>query len=245
MNEQFVETLSSITHLHELFAKNWSVLEEKIDGKTHYLEIPLIFRGMKDVSWELKPSVGRLDIYYPKLEKQMFDLFKQKAKPHLTYEPKSDWDWIALAQHHGLPTRLLDWTNNPLVATYFAVEEDSESDSVVYAMPALEVINLQKFISSSPLDYETDVFVFSPDDITTRIVAQQGLFTIHKKPTELFDKWKLKIIIPSKLRQEIRHVLSKYGIDRASLFPDLDGVASSIKWLKTENRLDMFGIVSE
>jgi type I restriction enzyme M protein len=50
----------------------------------------------------------------------MLEKFKREAIPYLTIKPNDDWDWLALAQHHGLPTRLLDWTQNPLVAVGIA-----------------------------------------------------------------------------------------------------------------------------
>jgi type I restriction enzyme M protein len=234
-------TIESTKQLHEVFEKSLYRTED-IDGKTHYWEVPLIYRGMTDVSWELRPSVGRLYNYIPSLEKQMLDSFKVGARPHLNFEPKNDWEWISLAQHHGLPTRLLDWTKNPLVATYFAVEENVDLDSVVYALPAPNIINTQKF---NPLEYEGVEIVFLPEHVTRRIIAQQGHFTIHKNPDVSFNGWFRKIIIPSIIRQQIRHILSNYGITRESLFPDLDGLARHIKWTKTENRLDLLGTFSE
>jgi len=77
------------------------------------------FRGLERSDYELIPKIGREthvnpDGYYN--EKRIFDRFINQARPYLSSEPKNLWEWLVFAQHHGLPTRLLDWTSNPLVA---------------------------------------------------------------------------------------------------------------------------------
>jgi hypothetical protein len=82
-----------------------------------------LFRGQEQ-DWELIPKIGRVgfrNIGDENAEQKMLDDFKRLSMPHLLRVPKNDWDWLALAQHHGMATRLLDWTTNPLVALWFAV----------------------------------------------------------------------------------------------------------------------------
>src|ERR1044071_5489662 len=143
-----------------------------------------IFRGVLNAKYKLLPKLGRPGMKFldaiPNAEKEMFRLFKDFATPYLPSHNLSNWELLAVAQHHGLPTRLLDWTRNPLVAAYFAVEKDSDevggSDSAIYAFSANDELDVEKL--PDPLKVVAEGVVFT-SHITRRIIAQSGLFTIH------------------------------------------------------------------
>jgi hypothetical protein len=207
---------------------------EGFGGKT------MIYRGVRDHEYELVPKVGRYtkfrDLKAHELEKQeqfMLKLFKDWALPYLDFLPRDEWEWLAIAQHHGLPTRLLDWTRNPLVAAYFAVEKQHKGDSAVYAYHRATHIGTQKHPDPFVMD---KVGRFIPPHVTRRIAAQEGVFTIHPNPTEAFRSPEniSRLIIRNKFRKPLKEILYTYGIHRASMFPDLDGLAAHIEWLRTD-----------
>mgnify|MGYP001596641294 FL=1 len=145
--------------------------------------------------------------------------------------PTDNWEWLALAQHHGLPTRLLDWTRNPLVAAYFAVEQAHDEDSAIYIFQDPYTINTTK--NPDPLKIEK-VMKFIPNHVTKRITVQAGVFTVHPKPIAKFNDSRIKkIIIAKESRGDLKKELFKYGIHRASLFPDLEGLTKHICWLRS------------
>jgi hypothetical protein len=212
--------LTSFQQLHSLVGTKYST------------DAPIIYRGVKDAAFKLIPRVGRIPNYSLRGEKQILELFKIHAVPYLAYNPKDDWEWLAIAQHHGLPTRLLDWTYNPLAAMYFAVEEFCESDSAIYVMSAPLIVNTSKM--KRPVVRRTGIDIFMPPHITSRISAQTGLFTIHWNPTDPLNRRTIdKLVIPNALREPFKIMLSKYGVHRGALFPDLDGQARYIEWLTT------------
>jgi hypothetical protein len=194
-----------------------------------------IYRGVSNIDYELIPKIGWIP-KHPKrsrltIERQIMSRFKERALPYIQFIPRTEWDWIALAQHHGLPTRLLDWSRNPLVGLYFAVEKETTSDSAIYVLQGYKVLSTSKYTSPKECK-ELEKFV--PDRITSRITAQLGVFTVHPKFTIPYDSDDLdKIIIPNRLRKSLKQILDTYGINRASLFPDLDGLASHIVYQTT------------
>lgn len=220
MKETQVKTFAE---LHELI--------EQYDART------FIYRGVKSVQYPLIPKIGRIvppDSVKSKEwnEKEILRLFKEQSLPYLDFMPTNDWDWLALGQQYGLPTRLLDWTGNPLVACYFAVEQPSHDDSVIYAYRNDSYIEVDKH--PDPFRY-SKVGKFIPRHLTRRITTQGGLFTIHPDPYEQFESEDMeKIILPNAIRATLKETLNKYGVDRFSLFPGLDSLAAHIEWLQSK-----------
>lgn len=109
------ETAQSWSHLMELlFADSWSSDLERFRS-------PYAFRGLANADWPLKTSLIRLGGDSAFLEKHLLRNFKKYAHSHVL-DRESFWFWLTFAQHHGLPTRLLDWTYSPYVALHFATD---------------------------------------------------------------------------------------------------------------------------
>ncbi|NQT74192.1 MAG: FRG domain-containing protein [Chloroflexi bacterium] len=213
------------------------------DMTSSYAEAHPIFRGVSNESFELLTRFGRsiignkedrekLSNYLytvdSETEEVVLTQFRNRSMPYLAFDPANEWEWLAIAQHHGLPTRMMDWTKNPLVAAYFATAYNpSDSDSAIYVIRNQYAFG-QAPLDQSPFRIETTT-VFHPRHVTPRITAQSGLFTVHNELESPFEcegleKW----IIKEECKIDIAIMLLRYGIEPASMFPGLDGIADSL-----------------
>lgn len=217
-----------------------------------------VFRGLGDASFELIPSVGRTDSYNILQERTILEIFERRCAEFIDDRHlSSDWDRLALAQHHGLPTRLLDWTTNSLVAAFFAVTSapkfrdladlsDTSGNPTISARPAEKHVSA-KIVAwnvtarrviepkSEPGPFSlTEIKFLLPRALTTRIIAQNGLFSVHPEPAEAWnaplEDRKHIFDIPGEMREFFRRKLFYFGIDQQRIMGGLDGLCARLAW---------------
>lgn len=176
------------------------------------------YRGIGDISYKLTPSlfrhpeIGRIKPL--ELEHKLLVRFKQRSIPYLTHRLEDDWELLFLMQHHGVPTRLLDWTENPYIALYFALVSCRKdpiagnfSDCCVWSLdpgawnravlnhisfqdsvlvPSDERINGHKPGVKEALLNKKPVAMYGSYN-SPRIVAQRGAFTIFGSEVQAME----------------------------------------------------------
>lgn len=205
-------------------------IESLINHLHVYADIDF-FRGHSCIDYKLIPSIGRLfpqryDII-PQFERKIFDEFKRKCSLFTDTRPQNDFDYLFLAQHHGLPTRLLDWTYNPLVAMYFATCSNFEQDGCIYhSFPSKIIYQYEN--GWDPFKIKENMIVI-PNQTNIRYRNQNGLFIIYAEPhIENLSSITTQFIIPAKSKKDIQTKLKKIGFTRSFIFPSLDSLCHEI-----------------
>jgi len=193
-----------------------------------------LFRGAPDLEGNgLLPTIGQI----PGLqggtldrltgfEKKQIERFKLNGARLVEGNP-NQWDWMVIGLQHGLPVRILEWSGNPLIGLFFAVHENPKTKSAVYAERFTNEFNTMKH--SDPFAIKK-TGIFQSSFCAPRISSQASSFSIHPDPRKTYTSPSLHCFeISPKLAPNLRSQLRRCGIDPATVFPDLNGLAKSIR----------------
>src|SRR3954471_12617331 len=181
-----------------LTPRSWRELDEAITDSEFgrhpaHARSTLVFRGLSRSCYSNVSSLARLDGDYPALERHLLRNFRKYA--HKAAPGPTTWDWLALGQHHGLPTRLLDWTFSPLVALHFATASWPEHDAVLWAVDcaaahrALPAVLRETLEEEGSLVFTTEqLALLAPDVQDLDGLAEDGPFALFFEPPTLNDR---------------------------------------------------------
>ncbi len=220
----------------------------------------LWYRGHDDATYPLIPSIQRSNQRIHN-ERFLSNDFYIKTKQILPNSPdKHNYAaWMSLMQHYGLPTRLLDWSQSPLIATFFATEtykETSQVDACIWVLLPSKLNKQEGFVECLfPVDAETVQGMLLPafkdrmhdPELCNKIIAchfigndlrmycQQSNFTVHnslRKLEDICDSNTLyKIIIPKERKQYFWYCLNVFGITEGFVYPDPEHISKELKRL--------------
>ena len=207
----------------EIKVTTWNELNDILfddtwNPKVKRFRLTFAYRGVSVASYALSNSLTRLGTPYKNMELNLLKQFKKYAHRHLV-ERDTEWHWLSVAQHHGLPTRLLDWTYSPFVALHFATEDLSkyDQDGAVWKVNFSQAHELLQAQDTTKLDalgsriFSVDALAesikdlsaldsrsapdykiaifFEPPTIDDRIINQFAYFSVLSDPFLSFDDW--------------------------------------------------------
>jgi hypothetical protein len=203
-----IETIESWRDLDDVITDvRWGRHEE-------HARSTLVFRGLASATYSNVSSLARLQGDYPSLERHLLRNFRKYA--HQAAPGPTTWDWLALGQHHGLPTRLVDWTFSPYVALHFATASWPEEDATLWAVDCVRVHEDLPPVLRGALEQEgslvftTDqlarhaadlrelgglcdgepfALFFEPPTLDERIANQAAVLSVISDPTVHMDDW--------------------------------------------------------
>jgi hypothetical protein len=239
-------TATSWSHLHDLlFEDSWNPSIRRFRSNFAY-------RGLNNAAYPLNTSLMRMGPPYKNMESNLLKQFQKYAHKHVV-ERDTEWHWLSIAQHHGLPTRLLDWTYSPYVALHFATSSTAEfnKDGAVWMVSFVDAHSLLQNAERKELErFGANIFsmdmlsatikgledldsrhassydcalFFEPPTIDDRIINQFAYFSVLSNPQLSVDDW-----------------LKKPGVDGKVTYNKIV-IPHSMKW-EVRDKLDQTNI---
>lgn len=207
---------------NDIVIKSWSELCERVYDDAWKPELgrfrsDFAFRGVASIAYKLENSFRRTCGTCCQLEYHLMRNFRKYAPSPEKVKLASDWRVLAIGQHYGLPTRLMDWTYSPFVAIHFATADVNyfDEDGAVWQIdyvkvnkqmpgPLKKVLQevganvftiemLEEAIPKLPefdkLSRDNLLLFFEPPSVDARIINQYALFSVMSSPTTLIDDW--------------------------------------------------------
>jgi FRG domain len=199
---------------------SWRELDDAISDRSwgshpEHARPTVVFRGLARADFRNVTSLARLEGDYPSLERHLLRNVRKYA--YQRAPGPTTWDWLALGQHHGLPTRLLDWTFSPLVALHFATATWPEQDAVLWSVDCAQVHDALPPVLREILDSEGSLvftteqlalaapevddlaglqagampfgLFFEPPTFDERIASQAAVLSVMSDPSCELDTW--------------------------------------------------------
>jgi hypothetical protein len=257
---------------HEIMRLNFPVrcelIRDRVTNLAEYFEVltPILnrnitywFRGHYDITWTLVPSALRFNT---KRQRQaalnLLEDFRRIAEIKLDRPPRQDeaLKWLQLAQHYGIPTRLLDWTESAIFALYFATvlpaDNQIETNGIVFLINPEHLSSLAKLNGFSHANHVDDrtverylrlgpnqrangtrIIAIKPIWNSERLMMQRGVFTLHGSKRFDLDNTQAPSLVGIPIlkdsKERLRNELNQIGIDEMTIFPELEHACNCLK----------------
>lgn len=226
----------------EITMDSWREFQDYVSNDILDFNQHILWRGQKDSSWPLEPSLVRLYkrqafIKYNSFKQEQLENFKSSCIGRRGLNPRdlTENEWWALGQHYGLATPLLDWSRSPFIAAFFAFAESNQEAADRSAIFGLDKVFVDIF-SENKQAWSPIIEIYEPQlNENSRLISQSGLFTISHNdqniqnwlsnylPSNFKAPVLTKITLPNSERNKTIKSLNRMNINYMTLFPDLFG----------------------